>query len=744
MKQRLFIIALFLLGFCVGKRALAQNTIYGIVTNDQAELLIGTAVRWADTSAGTLTDTLGRFWLPRRCHEAILIVQYPGYTPAEVRVFPEEDSLWIEVSGIRHLQEVTIHEHQFDTRISALEPRNIERIERGELRKAPCCNLSESFETNGTADVTYSNALTGVKEIQMLGLRGIYSQLLIENRPTLNGIATPYALEYLPGTWLSSIQLAKGASTVKNGFAGISGQINAELVKPTSDKPVFVNAFTSTEGRGELNVHLHQPGRGKWSHSALMHADIVRNRWDMNRDNFYDSPRRNQINGLYRAFYSDETVDAQINVQALADRRRGGQMRPIEGIPGLFRVEMQNDRLEAWGKLGITGLGGRPYRQVGNMFSAAWHRADGIFGPNRYSAQQRSAYWQTLYQTILGTTDHQLVVAPSVQYDDIEERIGEQDLSRTEWAPGAMVEYTYSRSNLHLGIPDLVVVIGGRVDWNSRFGWFLTPRLSAKYSVNAGTALRVSAGRGYRSPHLLAENISLLASNRPLRFAADLRHEEAWNYGINATHEFTLWGRKASASIDLYRTDFVRQIVVDVDQSPTEVSFYYAPGRAFSNSLLAMLQYTPLPGLEMRLAYKWTDSRTTFSDGALRLLPLLAQHRGLFTADYTTADKKWMFNVRAQIVGPQRLPDNSQIPHELVHDFPAKTPTYTLWSAQITRSWHKIEVYVGGENLTGFQQHAAIIVANDPNSPFFNGSQIWAPIMGQIAYLGVRFAPSGL
>ncbi len=745
MKQRLLAV-LYFFGFGGLFLSLHAQThaLYGIVTNEKAEVLAGATVRWADTTGGTVTDTLGRFWLPKRCHEATLLIQYPGYTTAQVQVLPEEDSLWIEVNGVRRLQEVTIREHRFDTRISTLEPRNVEHIERNELRKAPCCNLSESFETNGAADVTYSNALTGVKEIQMLGLRGIYSQFLVENRPTLQGIATPYSFEYLPGTWLHGIQLAKGASSVRQGFAGISGQINAELVKPSQDKPLFINAFTSTEGRGELNVHLNSRGKGKWSHGLLTHANFVRNRWDMNGDNFYDTPNRQQINGLYRLFYEGPQVCAQFNVQALTDYRRGGQIRPIENVPDRFGVEIHNDRLEVWGKIGVEGLSGRPYRQLGNMVSASRHRTQGTFGPNRYTAEQRSAYWQTLYQSIIGTTDHQITLAPSILYDDIQERVQEQDLSRTEWAPGVMAEYTYSRPNLAMGFADFVVVLGGRIDWNSRFGWLVTPRVSLKYNFSPETVVRLSAGRGYRSPHLMAENISVLASNRTLRFASDLRLEEAWNYGINLTHEFRLGARKTTLNVDLYRTDFTRQIVVDVDQSPTEVLFYYAPGPAFANNLLTMLQHTPLNGLDVRLAYKWTDTRSTFSDGVLRLLPLVARHRGLATLDYTTPDKKWMFNTRVQLVGPQRLPDNSQIPHELVHHFPAITPAYALWSAQITRTWERFEIYIGGENLTGIQQHHAIIAADDPQSPFFNGSQLWAPIMGPIVYAGIRFSPSGL
>lgn len=734
-------IFLFLAGILLPALSSAQDVskIYGIVTNEKEERLIGATVYWEDTKVGTSTDIEGQFWLPKRSNEGVIMVKYVGYEPAQVTVLPGEDSLWIEVSGVALLNEVTVSERSFDNKVSTLETRNIESISSKELRKAPCCNLSESFETNGGVDVVYSNAVTGVKEIQMLGLRGVYSQFMVENRPTMNGIATPFAFEMVPGTWLESIQLAKGASTVKNGYAGISGQVNAELVKPHLDVPVFVNAFSSSEGRGELNLHLNKKGKGNFSNGLLLHGSAVRNRWDMNDDNFYDAPNRRQLNGLYRGWYETDGMCAQINVQAVTDRRLGGQINELPNSGGIFSVDQRNDRVEVWGKVGIEGLGGKPYKQVGNMFSASWHRANSLFGRNTYQATQRSMYFQSLYQTIIGTTDHQLVIAPSFQYDDIDEQVNEGDLSRTEVIPGAMVEYSFSRPNLKMEMPDLVLVLGARADWNSRFGWFFTPRMSAKYNFTPNSVVRVSGGYGYRSPNLMAENISLLAGNRALNFAKDLSYEAAWNYGVNYTQNFKIAGRSGSVTMDIYRTDFTRQILIDVDQSPTAIFFYNTPGASFANSALLMTQYNFFPGFDVKMAYKYNDVRATFSNGRLNTLPLVAKHRGLITMDYETPKKKWMFNTNIQITGPQRLPDNSQVPHDFVHDFPENSPTYALLNLQVTRRWGNFELYVGGENITNFQQHHAIIAANEPWSPYFNGSQIWAPMMGAVGYVGVRW-----
>ncbi|HLP96415.1 MAG TPA: TonB-dependent receptor [Saprospiraceae bacterium] len=750
-----------LLGFLAGYLPLLAQTpegfVTGLVTNEKEEILIGASVFWKDTRQGVTTDAEGRFAVPKRDQEATLVINYVGYTPAEVQVLPGEDKIWVEITGVKQLDEVTVKAKGGDVFISSIGVRNVESVTSQELRKAPCCNLSESFQTNGAIDVTYPNALTGVKEIQLLGLRGIYSQFLVENRPTMTGIATPFAFEYIPGTWLAGVDLAKGASSVKNGNTGITGQVNAEIVKPDQDKPLFVNVFSSTEGRGEVNVHLNKKGEVS-HHGLLLHGSFVENKWDMNGDRFKDSPDRQQLNGMYRWKYDGPAGCAQFNIQALTDRRQSGQFQDIEGYQGpRFRIDQQNDRVEVWGKYGKEEFLGNRFLELGNIISGSWHRTQSQFGPNTYRGEQRSFYWQSLVQDIIGNTNHRILVAPSIVYDDIRENVNEGNLDRQEFVPGLMAEYTYSRPSLHMEIPDLVIVLGTRADWNSRFGWQVTPRLSAKYNFTEKSIVRVSAGKGFRSPNVVAENISLLASNRSFQFSRppfgtpqeQLGPEEAWNYGVNYTQKFNVAQREASISLDVYRTDFVRQVLVDVEEAPVNsewtVFFYNSTGKSYSNSVLLNVQYNVLPGLDIKAAMKWNDVRATYADGELRTVPLVARLRGLVSLDYTTPNKRWSLNTHVQIVGPQRLPDNSFLPHELTHDFPVNSPTFALWNAQLTRKLgNNLELYAGCENITGYQQHHVIIAANDPSSPYFNGSQVWAPMMRQIGYLGVRWAPKGL
>ena len=70
--------------------------------------------------------------------------------------------------------------------------------------------------------MAYGDAVTGAKQIHLLGLSGTYVQMLTENFPNLRGAAAVYGLDYIPGPWMQSIQISKGAASVKNGFESVA------------------------------------------------------------------------------------------------------------------------------------------------------------------------------------------------------------------------------------------------------------------------------------------------------------------------------------------------------------------------------------------------------------------------------------------------------------------------------------------------------------------------------------------
>ncbi|MCC6724267.1 MAG: TonB-dependent receptor [Saprospiraceae bacterium] len=719
--------------------ALGQNTpqLYGNVFNENGETLIGATVMWEGTSIGAVTDEKGDFWIEKQPDTANLVISFVGYNPVTVQMFPHEDTALIKIEGIAELKTVTVTEHRGDIFTSTLDTRNLQQISSCELKKAACCNLSESFETNGSVDVMRSDAVTSASEIQMLGLRGIYSQLLMEKRPVYTGLGSPLALEYIPGTWVSSIQVSKGASTVQNGPQSITGQINTELVKPWNDKQLFVNLFGSTLGRGEINIHANHKFGEHFSSGLLLHGSKTQGELDRNKDGFIDQPKKSSLIALWRNYWVDDNFSTQLNVQVLDDERHSGQMTAFDGVPdlpgtGVYEIKQSNRRVDVFGKFGFVGFV-KPETSVGFIYGGSLHDMKNNFGSTRYNGQQKNFYANLLYASFIGTTDHKISVGASFQHDDYEEYLNDTDFSRVETMPGVFGEYTYSVGKFGL-------IAGLRFDHHNRFGSFATPRVNLKYNFDDNTILRMSGGRGVRTAQILSENMAVMASNR--QFIVDqsqLDVEDAWNVGLNFTKNFKLAERSATILADLYRTDFVNQVVMDMESQHGKVLFYNLDGKSYSNSLLLMGPWAAFKGFDMKLAYKLNDVKISYLNSDPVQRPMTARHRGLVTLTYKTPNAKWMFNSNVQLVGKQRFAHSHNVPSELIKDFTGESPAYAIVNAQVSRNFKNLEFYVGGENLTDYRQKSAIVDALNPFGQYFDAMQVWGPLVGARAYAGVRW-----
>ena len=302
-------------------------TFSGLVVNENDEPLIGATVNWQDTTIGGVTDLDGWFTIDRidTINPYILEIKYVGYETAVVEILPEEDRLQLVVQENATIQDIVVETRNRANFTSTLDPLNIETIGAGELRRAACCNLSESFENNATVNVSFTDAVTGAKEIEMLGLRGTYTQMMIENRPSFNRLGRAYGLEYIPGTFIQAIQISKGASSVKKGVQGITGQINTELIKPWKAPLLFINLFGNYTGRVELNLQLNYRLTPEWSTGLLMHGNYYGTEIDYNKDSFLDIPQKKQANVISRWAYKAQNIHFEINAQGIWDSRNGGQ-----------------------------------------------------------------------------------------------------------------------------------------------------------------------------------------------------------------------------------------------------------------------------------------------------------------------------------------------------------------------------------------------------------------------------------
>ncbi len=704
----------------------------------------GATVNWLNTNIGTITNEKGWFTIPFKKEYKKLVISYIGYKTDTIIVrdlTPIHHFITIE----NELKGITIRSKRDAVQKSLFATANTFTVNNDELLKAACCNLAESFETNPSIDVSFSDALTGTRQIQMLGLKSPYLQIMQENIPSIRGAAQAFGLTFTPGTWVESIQITKGAGSVVNGFESISGQINAELVKPFSDNKFFLNTYSSLNGRLELNTHFNRRVSEKWQSGLYIHGNYRGEKFDKNKDNFIDVPLANQINVMNRWQYTDAQNGwvSFINIRFLNDEKQTGEINfnPTldKGNTDSWGSEIDTKRFETSLKLGYV-FPEIPYQSVGLQLAYSNHRQDSYFGLNVYDIKHESLYSNLLFNSIIGDTRSKFKTGINFTYDKYNELVNTTNYKRKENSLGVFFEYAFDN------LEDFSLTAGVRVDTHNLLGTFITPRLHLRYAPWENGVFRASAGRGKRSANIFAENQQLFASSRKIDIDAvdgniyGLNPEIAWNYGVSYLQKFNLFNKKGDITFDFYRTDFSNQVVVDWE-NPQAVSFYNLNGKSIANNFQLELNYELAKNLNLRTAFKYFDISTDYKTGKLQK-PLQPNNRFFANISYETATKdngaQWKLDLTFNNIGEQRLPDTATNPTQ--YQLPINSERYSLLNSQITKVFsNTFEIYAGGENFTNVQQVNPILGSENPFGPNFDSTIVYSPIFGRAIYAGLRF-----
>ena len=727
---------------------LAQTNLKGMIMDQENPKdnlgVAGATVNWLNTNIGTITNEKGWFTIPFKKEYKKLVISYIGY---------KTDTLIVrDLTPIHHfitieneLKGITIRSKRDAVQKSLFATANTFTVNNDELLKAACCNLAESFETNPSIDVSFSDALTGTRQIQMLGLKSPYLQIMQENIPSIRGAAQAFGLTFTPGTWVESIQITKGAGSVVNGFESISGQINAELVKPFSDNKFFLNTYSSLNGRLELNTHFNRRVSEKWQTGLYIHGNYRGEKFDKNDDNFLDAPLANQINVMNRWQYTDAQNGwvSFINIRFLNDEKQTGEINfnPTldKGNTDSWGSEIDTKRFETSLKLGYV-FPEIPYQSVGLQLAYSNHRQDSYFGLNVYDIKHESLYSNLLFNSIIGDTRSKFKTGINFTYDKYNELVNTTNYKRKENSLGVFFEYAFDN------LEDFSLTAGVRVDTHNLLGTFITPRLHLRYAPWENGVFRASAGRGKRSANIFAENQQLFASSRKIDIDAvggniyGLNPEIAWNYGVSYLQKFNLFNKKGDITFDFYRTDFSNQVVVDWE-NPQAVSFYNLNGKSIANNFQLELNYELAKNLNLRTAFKYFDISTDYKTGKLQK-PLQPNNRFFVNISYETATKdngsQWKLDLTFNNIGEQRLPNTATNPTQ--YQLPINSERYSLLNSQITKVFsNKFEIYAGGENLTNVQQVNPILGSENPFGPNFDSTIVYSPIFGRAIYAGLRF-----
>ena len=717
-----------------------QAKVRGVVKDSAGEPLPGANVAWVNTKIFTVTAEDGSFSVDKPKNSETLVISYIGFENDTIHVDSENVKLEIVLREGLSLGEVNVVRRRFGTTKLRSSAMNVDIISSAELSRAACCNLGESFVTNPSVDVSYSDAATGAKQIKLLGLSGTYVQMMTENIPNYRGAAAPYGLGYVPGPWMQSIQVSKGSSSVKNGYESITGQINVEFKKPQLPEADWVSAnlFASSTGRYEANADATLKLSKRWGTSLLAHYENETMAHDANHDGFADIPRVEQYNLWNRWAYMGDHYVFQAGIKALSEWRNSGQVNH-GGNPGqeLYKIGIDTRRYEAFTKNAYI-FNKEKNTNLALILQGTFHNQNAVYGHKLYDVDQTNVYASLLFETEFSKR-HSLSTGLSFNYDGYDQRYrltNDVELPRLksfekESVPGAYVQYTYN-------LEDKLILMGGiRGDYSSMHGFFVTPRAHVKYNPNEFVNFRLSAGKGYRTNHVLAENNYLLASSRKVRIAGDLDQEEAWNYGASISSYIPLFGKTLNLNAEYYYTDFLKQVVVDMDTDPHEIAFYNLNGRSYSHVFQVEANYPLFKGFTLTAAYRFTDAKTTYN-GELKERPLTSRYKGLVTASYKTPLEIWQFDATLQLNGGGRMPSR-YILEDGTPSWSARYGSFEQLSVQITRYFRRWSIYVGGENLTNFKQKNPIIDAANPWGENFDSTMIWGPVHGAKAYIGIRF-----
>lgn len=751
----LFLMALL----CVSFGVFAQDIKGKIVelNGDKKVGLPGANVYWAGTSEGVVTDENGGFKIKWN-KSGRLVASFIGFKADTLSVKPSDKHVEIVLASGEVLDEVKVMTRGNTTIMSTKGPLIEQVITGEELCKAACCNLGESFTTNASVDVAYADAVTGAKQIQLLGLTGKYVQMMTENMPNFRGISALYGLNYVPGPWMSAISVSKGAGSVINGYEAIAGQISVDYKKPVTSEKIFVNGYGSSEGMIEFNANTGIKLNDKWSTALLVHGDWLTVEHDGNKDGFLDMPKKTQYNIMNRWQYKTDAWFLQFGGKFLDETRLGGQkgfkksMRGSFGDGALYGIGIDARRYEGFMKLGYL-MPEYENTSMAILLNYTDHDQDSYYGARDYQARQRTVFANYIFQSIFGNNVNQKYSAGITynfdRYDESfndflvgsQQKTGIADFERSERVAGAFFQYTGAFWE------KLTVMAGLRYDYHNIFGGFVTPRLHVAYAPDEMTMLKLSAGSGRRTASILADNSYLLASASSIyvndKLLAEhpdeldkLDMEEAWNCGVQLNRKFILFGRMLNINLDYYRTDFTNQVVVDNETQAGKVNFYNLVGDSYSNCYQVEVKYELIPRFDVTGAYRYNDVRSTVG-GELKRAALQSEYKGLLNLSYYTNMKKWQFDFTTQFNGPGRIPMNPAVPAE--QQMSDRFDAFRIMNAQVTKFFRKWSIYAGCENIGDFMQHHPIIGANDPWGSSFDSSKIWGPVHGRKFYVGIRF-----
>ena len=768
---------------CLPVMVMAQRTLSGKVTDKSSgQPLIGATLYWKNTTAGATTTADGSYSIKRVSGFETLVVDYLGYDIIEMEVSKQVENLDIQMSASAvDIDEVVVEGQQRGNYAKSSGITRDEQISFAGLCKMACCSLAESFENSASVTVGYSDAISGARQIKMLGLAGTYTQILDENRPIMQGAGATYGLSYTPGMWLNSIQVSKGVASVTAGHEAITGQINLEHRKPTDDERFFLNVYFDSELRPEINMSSAIPLTKDKSLSTVImaHGSLDTAHHDMNKDGFADMPKANQINVANKWLWQNAGgVQLRWGWKVVNENRLGGEMKYKKNLYDQmmenplqtpYGSQIHNRNINAYVKLGIPVGYERTFtgdaedavqNNVAMIFDYDNYLTDSYFGVNKVDVVEDAFRFNATYAHYF--TQRSSLNAGLSGYvrlmdnNYLQQSVDAEGAITPMWAvkgksmlaePGIFAEYTYNiedKFSLVVGVRGDYSMVDGDYYYDAKPQMLLTPRSHIKWNITKRTTLRASAGMGYRRQNLVTDNIWMMTTSRNIEYGNLTNDMEiAATFGGSLSQTFPLAGDdQATISFDYFRTQFFNSMVFDQETKNNSILIYNTSGKSYTDNFQVDFNWTPFRGFDLFATFRYTNAKMTLERDGKRYLverPLTSRYKGLINIQY--AVQRWVLDVTAQLNGPVRLPELNGDMDKAMNN-PTLSPIYPMFFAQVSYKISNLTLYLGCENIANYLQgvggHGNAPIVGEPYQEGFNSSQVWGPLMGRKFYIGLR------
>lgn len=574
-------------------------------------------------------------------------------------------------------------------------------------------NIRELLTELSGTQIQQTSAVSGYASIRLLGLDGVYTQLLKDGFPLYGGLSGSLSMLQIPPLDLQRVEVIKGASSALYGGDAIAGVINLVSKQP-SFSPLWTLVVNQTH-KGGTDLGSYFSHRNRRLGTAWMADYSLQQPFDVNSDGFSDLPFLRQFTMQPSGYiYFRDSSQLQLTTHLFHELRKGGDMQAIkQDVDSLFLQESTTTRLDAelqyqrragTGMLAIKTSGVVYQRQL-----------------NAFKGRQYSSYSEISYAPQWGK--HQWVGGLNVLTD--------------RYLPGvedSLAPPAYDYLTLGLFLQDdwrvlnkLTLEAGFRLDRHNRYGYFLLPRLMVLWKPLPGLQLRGGLGWGYKIPsffnaqaeedgylHLISPSGKLLPA-KALSISGDIYYHRTFANGL-------------SLSVDqgLYVTQLRHALVDTADQtsfSNGAIRFLNAPAPVFTTALETNVHLEVSHG-EAYLGYTFLHAIRKY-DLLHPQLPLMP--RGRFVSTWLWHfPEGWKFGLEGFYTGHQYLDDGSL------------TRSYWTFDVMVAKTFSQFTILGNVENITDARQSRW--------GPLFTGSraqprfqEIYAPLDGRVINVSVKW-----